>query len=83
MLLRRLGDSEPVLNLNPWYNYTVPNKPLIETNLYLRDPEKYEKLLVLNVGSSTAIELGGLPAAIAQALKTVRVTPAVKSKNGR
>ena len=63
-----------------WYNYVVPNKPLIETNLYLRDPKKYEKLLVLNVGSSTAIELGNLPATI---VKTLRLPTGIKSKNGR
>ena len=55
------------------------NKPLIETNPYLRDPEEYEKQLVLNVGSSTAIELGGLPATIVRALKRVRATSKLKS----
>jgi len=31
---------------------------LKETNLYLRDPEKYHKALIKNVASSTAIEIG-------------------------
>ena len=33
-------------------------KSLFETNLYLRDPEKYRESLVANVASSTAIETG-------------------------
>ena len=44
-------------------------KPLIETNPYLRDPEKYEKSLVANILSSTAIEIGPLPASLKRALK--------------
>jgi hypothetical protein len=33
-------------------------KPLIETNPYLRNPKKYRKDLTLSVASSTAIETG-------------------------
>ena len=45
--------------------------PLSKTNPYLRDPEQYKKLLLINVGSSAAIEIGSFPAAIAQELKTL------------
>ena len=45
-------------------------KPLIETNPYLRDPEKYEESLIANVLSSTAIEIGPLPASLKRALKS-------------
>lgn len=48
----------------------MSKKPLIETNPYLRDPEKYEKSLVANVASSTAIELGTIPISITRALET-------------
>lgn len=33
-------------------------KPLMETNPYLKVPEKYRKALITNVSSSTAIETG-------------------------
>ena len=33
-------------------------KPLIETNPYLKNPKKYRKALLLTVASSTAIETG-------------------------
>jgi hypothetical protein len=33
-------------------------KPLIETNMYLRDPDNYRRSLITNVSSSTAIETG-------------------------
>jgi len=36
----------------------VKQKPLIETNPYLRDPEKFRKALITNVSSSTAVETG-------------------------
>ena len=36
--------------------HNMSKKPLIETNPYLRDPEKYWKSLITNVASSTAIE---------------------------
>ncbi len=35
-------------------------RPLIETNPYLKVPEKYRKALIVNVSSSTAIETGAL-----------------------
>ena len=36
----------------------MKQKPLIETNPYLRDPEKFRKALILSVASSAAIETG-------------------------
>ena len=33
-------------------------RPLIETNPYLKVPEKYRKALITNVSSSTAVETG-------------------------
>ncbi|MGQ0656806.1 MAG: hypothetical protein ACT4NU_01730 [Chromatiales bacterium] len=36
----------------------MKQKPLIETNPYLRDPEKFRKALITSVASSTAIETG-------------------------
>ena len=44
-------------------------KPLSETNPYLRDPKQREKFLLINVTSSTAIELGTVDAATVKALK--------------
>ncbi len=49
----------------------MAEKPLIETNPYLRNPEQYKKLLLINVGSSAAIETGSFPASITQELKTL------------
>lgn len=34
------------------------DKPLIETNPYLRDPVKFRKALITSVATSTAIETG-------------------------
>lgn len=36
----------------------MPNKPLVETNPYLRDPEQRRALIYTAVTSSTAIETG-------------------------
>lgn len=43
-------------------------KSLFDVNPYLRDPVRYEQFLVINVGSSAAIELGRLSASIVRAL---------------
>jgi hypothetical protein len=43
-------------------------KPLIETNPYLKDLKKYRKALILNVASSTAIETGASVESIARML---------------
>lgn len=44
-------------------------KPLIETNPYLRDPEKLRKALITSVASSTAIETGTSVASIVRMLE--------------
>lgn len=46
----------------------MEQKPLIETNPYLRDPEKFRKALITNVSSSTAVETGAPVASIARTL---------------
>ena len=56
----------------PWlcfcYNLPVEQKPLIETNPFLRDPEKFRKALITNVASSTAIETCATVASIVRML---------------
>ena len=47
----------------------MEQKPLIETNPYLRDPEKFRKALVTSVASSTSIETGTPIASIARILE--------------
>lgn len=47
----------------------MEQKPLIETNPFLRDPEKFRKALITNVASSTAIETGVPVASIARMLE--------------
>jgi hypothetical protein len=46
----------------------MEQKPLIETNPYLRDPAKFRKALIANVSSSTAVETGAAVESIARAL---------------
>ncbi len=52
----------------------MSNKPLIETNPYLKAPEKYRKALITNVSSSTAVETGTPVESIARTL-TERAKP--------
>lgn len=52
-----------------WYDHLMLLKPLIETNPYLRDPEKFRKALITSVASSTAIETGATVASIARMLE--------------
>ena len=47
-----------------------PDKPLIETNPYLRDPKQREKLLAISAASSTAIETGASVRSILRTLKS-------------
>ncbi|MDP1682540.1 MAG: hypothetical protein Q8L39_12295 [Burkholderiales bacterium] len=47
----------------------MKQKPLIETNPYLRDPEKFRKALIKSVASSTAIETGTSVASIVHMLE--------------
>ena len=51
-----------------WYNSHMKQKPLIETNPYLREPEKFRKALITNVSTSTAVETGAPPESIARTL---------------
>ena len=41
-----------------WYIHVMSEKPLIETNPYLKDPEQRRALIYTAVTSSTAIETG-------------------------
>jgi len=41
-----------------WYNIAMSEKPLIETNPYLSDPEQRRELIYTAVATSTAIETG-------------------------
>ena len=50
-------------------NLYMKQQPLIETNPYLRDPEKFRKALITSVASSTAIETGASVASIARMLE--------------
>ena len=61
------------------YNLNMKQKPLIETNPYLRDPEKLRKLLITNVSSSTAIETGASVDSIARMLQETRNTTPLKT----
>jgi hypothetical protein len=47
----------------------MKQKPLIGTNPYLRDPEKFRKALIKSVASSTAIETGATVASVARMLE--------------
>ena len=47
----------------------MKQKPLIETNPYLRDPEKFRKALITSVASSTAVETGAPVETIARMLE--------------
>jgi len=61
------------------YNLHMKQKPLIETNPYLRDPAKFRKALITSVASSTAIETGSPVASVARMLeesaKSAPLTP--------
>ncbi|MFH0772633.1 MAG: hypothetical protein V1933_08450 [Candidatus Omnitrophota bacterium] len=47
----------------------MKNKSLAKTNPYLRNKEQYEKLLLANVTTSTALEIGIVNLLILKALK--------------
>jgi hypothetical protein len=57
---------------------TMPVKSLKETNPHLRDAKTYEDVLVTNVISSTAIELGAVPRSITRSLTNHRLARLVK-----
>jgi hypothetical protein len=58
----------------------MPVKSLKETNPHLRDAKKYEDVLVTNVISSTAIELGSVPRSITRSLTNHRPSGRLRSK---
>jgi hypothetical protein len=60
----------------------MSKKPLIETNPYLKVPEKYRQALIANISSSTAIETGVPAEDIARALiQAEKVEPVKKPKD--
>jgi hypothetical protein len=59
----------------------MPGKSLKETNPHLRNAEKYEDVLVTNVISSTAIELGSVPRSITRSLTNHRPAGRLRSKH--
>ena len=81
-------NSEPGLALvtRCWlrfcYNVPMEQKPLIETNPYLRDPDKFRKALITSVASSTAIETGAPVASIARMLKEGKKTEPLTTTQG-
>jgi hypothetical protein len=60
----------------------MEQKPLIETNPYLRDPEKFRKALITSVASSTAIETGAPIASIARMLEQGKETKPFTTTQG-
>jgi hypothetical protein len=58
----------------------VANRSLLETNPHLRDPKKYQKALITNVSSSTAIETGASVESIAQTLTESEETDRIKKQ---
>ena len=57
-------------------------KPLIETNPYLLDPEKFRKDLITSVSSSTAIETGAKVEAIARTLTREPTVLPLRTRRG-
>lgn len=68
--------------LSVCYNFSMKQKPLIETNLYLRDPEKFRKALITSVASSTAIETGAPIASIVRMLEECEETKPFTTTQG-
>ena len=64
------------------YNLRMKDKPLIETNPHLRDPEKFRKALITSVASSTSIETGAPIATIARMLEEGGKRKSLKKKQG-
>lgn len=60
----------------------MKNKPLIETNPYLKVPAKYRKALIVNVASSTAVETGTSVESIVRILAEPRKPQPVKKMRG-
>ena len=81
-------NSEPSLALvtGCWlrfcYNTPMEQKPLIETNPFLRDPDKFRKALITSVASSTAIETGAPVETIARTLTESDKSQPLKKPQG-
>lgn len=61
----------------------MKQKPLIETNAYLRDPAKFRKALIKSVASSTAIETGATVASVTRMLQEgAKLKPLPKTTRG-
>ncbi len=60
------------------YNLDMEQKPLIETNPYLRDPEKFRRALITNVSSSTAVETGASVESISHTLTELGNSESIK-----
>jgi hypothetical protein len=58
----------------------VRHQSLLETNPYLKDPDKYQKALITNVSSSTAIETGASVESIARTLTESKETDRIKKR---
>lgn len=56
----------------------MQKKPLLETNPHLMITARYQKALMANVASSTAIETGTSVESIVHLLTEPRKTPAIK-----
>lgn len=64
------------------YNSPMKQKPLIETNPYLRDPEQFRKALITSVASSTAVETGAPVATIVRMLEESEETKPLTATQG-
>jgi len=58
----------------------VRTPSLLETNPYLKDPDKYQKALITNVSSSSAIETGASVESIEETLIASEVTRQIKKR---
>ncbi len=58
----------------------MSKKSLLETNPYLKVPEKYRQALISNAATSTAIETGAPGEVIARKLKSEKAKKAVNSR---
>jgi hypothetical protein len=61
---------------------TMAKKPLIETNPYLKDPEKRRKAIITNVASNTSVETGRKVETIVRTLIRAERTPRLKTRQG-
>lgn len=64
------------------YDCIMRKKPLIETNPYLLNPEKFRKDLITSVSSSTAVETGAKVETIVRTLSKELKSMPVKTRQG-